>query len=97
VDKKEIAQLKLNNTKPTTLNLKLLQEWVVWQFPKKTANGFCGAVHPSLEGHGWLPAIIRPEKSEAQVHGHVPETFATPELAADYFVTNNKSKNKTGT
>lgn len=92
MEKIEIAQLELNNAKPTTLNLKLLQEWVVWQFPKKMANGFCGAVHPPQEEHGWFPAIIRPEKNEAQVHGHVPEAFATPELAADYFVTNNKRK-----
>lgn len=92
VDKKEIAQLKLNSAKPTMINLKLLQAWVVWQFPKKTINGFFGAVHPPLADHGWFPAIIRPEKNEAQVHGHVPETFETPERAADYFVTNNASK-----
>ncbi|MAT99969.1 MAG: hypothetical protein CL608_22745 [Anaerolineaceae bacterium] len=92
MDKKEIAQLKLNNTKPTTLNLKLLQEWVVWQFPKKIANGFCGAVHPPLKEHGWFPAIIRPEKNEAQVHGHVAETFASPELAAEYVAANHQSK-----
>jgi hypothetical protein len=92
VDKKEIAQLKLNNTKPTTLNLKLLKEWVVWQFPKKFANGFCGAVHPPLEDHGWFPAVIRPEKNEVQVHGHVPETFATPEQAAEHVATNHNSK-----
>jgi hypothetical protein len=66
----------------------------VWQFPKKTktANGFCGAVHPPLEKHGWLPAIVRPEKNEAQVHGNLPETFATPELAADYFLANPNNK-----
>lgn len=92
MEKIEIAQLKLNNTKPTTLNLRLLHEWVVWQFPKKATNGFCGAVHPPQEDYGWFPAIIRPEKNEAQVHGHVPETFATPELAADYFIASKKRK-----
>lgn len=92
MEKKEITHLKLNDTKPTTLNLKLLQEWVVWQFPKKITNGFCGAVHPPQKDHGWFPAVIRPEKNEAQIYGHVPETFETPERAADYFVTNNKGK-----
>ncbi len=85
MEKKELAQLKLNSSKPTTVNLRLLHEWVVWQFPKKTANGFCGAVHPPLEQHGWFPAVIRPERNEAQVYGHVPEAFASPELAAEYF------------
>jgi hypothetical protein len=49
-------------------------------------------VHPPLEAHGWFPAVIRPEKNEVQVHGHVPETFATPEQAAEYVVSNHKSK-----
>lgn len=89
--KKEIANLKLHTAKPTNLNLKLLRDWVVWQFPKMCAKGYCGAVHPPLEKNGWLPAIIYPEKNEAQVHGHLTETFDTPELAADYFVINNKN------
>ena len=88
MDKKEIAQLKLSSSKPTTFNLKLLQDWVVWQFPKQTANGFCGAVHPPLKEHGWLPAIIHPEQNEAQIYGQVSETFATPELAAEFFTGN---------
>lgn len=91
MDKKEIAQLKFSGTKPTTLNLKLLQEWVIWQFPKKMANGFCGAVHPPMAKYGWFPAIIHPEKNEAQIYGHIPETFDTPELAADYFAANGNS------
>jgi hypothetical protein len=91
VDKKEIAQLRFSSTRPTTLSLKLLQEWVVWQFPKKVISGFCGAVHPPLEKHGWFPAIILPEKNEAQIHGHVADTFDTPELAADYLLANDKN------
>lgn len=89
VDKKEIARLKFNRAKPTKYNLELLHNWVVWQFPKKAANGYMGAVHPPLEKHGWLPAIIRPEKKEVKIHGHLSETFATPELAIDYFLSAN--------
>lgn len=88
MDKKEVAQLKLSTSKPTTLNLKLLHDWVVWQFPKQTANGFYGAVHPPLQEHGWFPAIIHLGKNEVQVYGQVVETFATPEMAAEYFATN---------
>jgi hypothetical protein len=92
VEKKEIAKLKLHAAKPTNFSFKLLQEWVVWQFPKRCGKGYCGAVHPPLETHGWLPAIIHPEKNEAQVHGHLTETFETPELAADYISTTNSVK-----
>ena len=90
VEKKEIAQLKLDATKPTTFNLKLLRDWVIWQFPKKRVSGYFGAVHPPLAKHGWLPAVIHLDKNEAQIHGHVSETFDTPELAADYLTANNK-------
>lgn len=87
MENKVIANLKLHAVKPTSFNMKLLQNWVIWQFPKKCAKakGYCGAVHPPLEKHGWFPAIISPDKNEAEVHGHLPETFATPELAAEYF------------
>lgn len=87
MEKKETANLKLHGTKPTTLNLEQLHDWVVWQFPKKCipGKGFCGAVHPPLEKHGWFPAVINPDKQEAQIHGHLPKPYATPELAAEYF------------
>ena len=84
MEKKEVAQVKFDSKKPTMLNLKLLRDWVIWQFPKKTAKGFCGGVHPPLEKFGWIPAVVYPEKNEAQVHGHLSKTFETPELAAEY-------------
>lgn len=90
MEKKEIAHLKFNDTKPTSLNLKLLQDWVIWQFPKKRDKGYCGAVHPPLANHGWFPAIIRLDKNEIQIHGHVSQTFNSPEMAADYFAANGK-------
>ncbi len=92
MEKKQIAQLKLHTVKPTTFNIKLMPDWVVWQFPQKCAKekGYCGAVHPPLAKHGWFPAIIYPGKNEAQIHGHLPETFETPELAANHFSPNSK-------
>ena len=91
MEKKEIAHLKINGNKPTVVSLNLLQEWVIWQYPKKAAKGFCGAVHPPLQKHGWLPAIIHPDKNEAHVHGHLEKIFETPEMAADYISANGKN------
>lgn len=90
MDKKEIAQMKFNGTRPTRLNMKQLQDWVIWQFPKPYDKGYCGAVHPPLEKYGWLPAIVQPEKNEIYIHGNVPETFESPELAAEYLSANGK-------
>lgn len=90
LDKIEIAQIKMHGTKPTPLSQKHLYDWVIWQFPKKTANGYFGAVHPPLKKHGWLPAIIHPDKNEVQVYGHLNETFETPELAIEFFATNGE-------
>lgn len=90
MEKKEIANLKLHVAKPTTFKISLLIEWVIWQFPKKSTSedGFCGAVHPPLENHGWLPAIVQPGKKEVIIYGHAPEPFKAPELAADFFASN---------
>ena len=88
MEKKVIAQIGFFQAKPTVLNLKLLNDWVIWQFPKKTGSGFCGAVHPPHERYGWLPAVIHPEKNEAKIYGQLTETFETPELAADYCMAN---------
>lgn len=85
MEKKEIGRLKFYSTKPTRLNFKQLQDWVIWQFPKSHDKGYCGAVHPPLAEYGWLPAIIQPDKKELHVHGHLAATFDSPELAADYF------------
>ena len=91
MEKREIATLKFDGTKPTRLSFKLLYDWVVWQFPKKADHGLIGAVHPPLENHGWIPATIQIEKQVAYVYGHLSETFASPELAADYLSANGRS------
>ncbi len=91
MEKKEIATLKFDSTKPTRFTFKLLHDWVVWQYPKKADSGYMGAVHPPLENHGWIPATIQIEKQVALVYGHLSETFASPELAADYLNANGQS------
>jgi len=91
LEKMEVANIKLNNSKPTNISQKLLRNWVVWQYPKKVADGLCGAVHPPLASFGWLPAIIYLDKNEVQVHGHLPEPFDSPKLAAEYCLANGRS------
>ena len=91
MEKKEIATLKFDNTKPTRFSFNLLHEWVVWQFPKTVDNSLIGAVHPPMQNHGWIPATIQIEKQVAHVYGHLSETFASPELAADYLSANGCS------
>lgn len=91
MEKKEIAALKLDSTKPTRISFKLLRDWVVWQFPRKVDSGFIGAVHPPLEKYGWFPATIQIEKQVAYVYGHLSETFASPEQAADFLSANGRS------
>lgn len=59
--------------------------------PKKADSGFIGAVHPPIEKHGWIPATIQIEKQVAFVYGHLSETFASPELAADYLSVNGRT------
>ena len=94
MQKNEGSQIKLNSSKPTTVNQKQLTNWVVWQYPKKIAGGYCGAVHPPTAASGWLPAVIYRNKKEVQVHGHVTEPFDSPESAADYCLANGRSSNK---
>jgi hypothetical protein len=57
---------------------------VIWQFPRRQKNGLCGAVHPPIPNHGWLPATINPQQKQLTIHAHLDENFATPEEAADY-------------
>ena len=91
---KAIDSLHFDTTKPTDLAFAELYTWVIWQFPRKQKSGLCGAVHPPIPGHGWLPAIINPQKQQITIHAHLAETFATPEAAADFL--HNNAKKETG-
>lgn len=94
MQKIEGITFKLNNSKPTMISHKQLRSWVVWQYPKKVAGGYCGAVHPPTAHFGWLPAVIYRNKKEVQIYGHLPEPFDSPESAADYCMVNGRSSNK---
>lgn len=91
---KAIDSLHFDTLKPTELTFAELYTWVIWQFPRKQKSGLCGAVHPPIPEHGWLPAIINPQKQQITIHAHLEETFTTPEAAADYL--QNKIKKETG-
>ena len=83
----ETAQLggvELATDDPTELSLEALETWVVWQFPRPRQGWLCGAVHPPVEGYGWLPASIDPGEKRVLVHGHAPAPFSDPESAVDW-------------
>lgn len=88
--KKQIANLAFKDHRPTKLKFNALYTWTIWRFPRKIEGGFCGAVHPPIAAHGWLPAVILiTEKSkEAHIYGHLDQTFNTPEAAVDYLKKN---------
>ena len=88
---KAIGSLQFDRTKPTELSFAELYTWVIWQFPRKQKTGLYGAVHPPIPEHGWLPAVIYPQKQQLVIHAHLEKTFPTPEAAADYLQNKPKS------
>ncbi len=92
-DTKKIASVQLGIKKPTTLSMKDLYSWVVWQIPRALDDGLCGAVRPPIAGHGWFPAIILLKTKSVRVYAHLEQEFSSPESAFDYF---NKKSDNTG-
>lgn len=85
---RKVDTVSLLLDRPTELTLSDLSTWVIWQFPRKKGAGLCGAVHPPIANHGWIPAIIRQKDRVILVHGHTEEEFSTPNAAADWLVQN---------
>ncbi len=79
-----IDGITMNPAEPTTVPVERLHTWVIWQFPRRRAGGFSGAVHPANPDYGWYPAIVNVEEGRVLVYGHVAESFPTPELAAKH-------------
>lgn len=82
---KVVGKLTFETTKPTAVSFKQLHTWVIWQFPQPHPHGMCGAVHPPLPNHGWIPAVIDHQRQTVQVFAHLAEPFASPETAVAYF------------
>ena len=82
---KVIAGLKLLSDRPTTLSYRQLHQWVIWQYPRSSRKGFCGAVHPPIAEHDWIPAVIQFDKKRVRVYAHLDQTFPSPETAVAYF------------
>lgn len=81
----KLAGLTLATDTPTRLTREELDKWVIWQFPHPHADGFRGAVHPPVAGHGWYPALIRPKAKDIQLFGNIPNPFSSPEEAISFF------------
>ena len=80
-----IAGVKLRSDRPTTLSYHQLYQWVIWQFPRPSRKGFCGAVRPPIAEHEWIPAVILADKERVRVYAHLDQTFPSPETAVEYF------------
>lgn len=78
-----VAGIALATDQPTKLSFTDLDTWVIWQFTTRRGGGLYGAVHPSLAGHGWYPALIFPQEKLALVYGHLGDRHATPEEASE--------------
>ena len=89
--KKQIANLTLKDNQPTKFRFESLYTWTIWRFPRKIEGGFCGAIHPPIPAYGWLPAVlyITEKSKEARIFGHLNQTFASPEAAADFLEKEN--------
>ena len=78
-----IDNIEFSQNKPTELTFQELYSWVIWQFPRLHGKALHGAVHPPQARHGWLPALIEPDRARVAVFAHLDERFATPEAAAE--------------
>lgn len=84
-DNHVVADISLSKTSPTNLTYNELYTWVIWQYPKQKNGGLCGAVHPPIPGHGWIPALIMLDKKCVAVYAHLNEYYPSPEQAAEHF------------
>ncbi len=84
-----VAGIALNKTRPTKLTYDELYTWVIWQFPRQKNGGLCGAVHPPIPQHGWIPAVILIHKKCVEVYAHLNEQYPSPEMAAEHLGNHN--------
>lgn len=84
-DKKVVGTVTFEATKPTAVSFKQIHHWVIWQFPQPHPDGMCGAVHPPLPNHGWIPAVIDSSRQMAHIFAHLAEPYNSPETAVAYF------------
>lgn len=77
-----VSGIELSQSEPTPLSVKDLREWVIWQFPRHTAKAHYAAVKPSIEGHGWYPAVVDMGRKRVTVYANVDEALDSPEAAS---------------
>ena len=77
-----IAGIDLSRSEPTTLSMKDLHEWVIWQFPGTNARAHHAAVKPSIPGHGWFPAMIDTKRKQVIIYANIDEPLDSPEAAS---------------
>lgn len=83
-NQRKVATIPLYTDRPTSLNFQDLYNWVVWQFPRRMSDGYCGAVRPPIPHHDWYPALIQQQEKRVQVYAHLKRSFDSPEAAAEH-------------
>ncbi|HET6446551.1 MAG TPA: hypothetical protein VFI27_18425 [candidate division Zixibacteria bacterium] len=84
--KRSIANIIINEDRPTDLCFDDIYTWVIWQFPRKRGKWLCGAIRPPIASHSWLPALIKPAENIVQVHGYAERDFDSPQEALDWLI-----------
>lgn len=77
-----VSGIDLSLSEPTTVPMKELQAWVIWQFPRRTAKIHYAAVKPSLADHGWFPATIDKSRKQVTIYANIEAALDSPEAAA---------------
>lgn len=77
-----IGLVEVQRDAPTELSFSDLPDWVIWQFPSPHSGWLDAAAHPSIAGHGWIPARVQPLKQRVLLYANLGEPLRSPEEAA---------------
>jgi hypothetical protein len=77
-----VSGIDLSLAEPTTLAMKDLQEWVVWQFPRRAAKAHFAAVKPPIADHGWYPATVDKNHKHVTIYANIETALDSPEAAS---------------
>jgi hypothetical protein len=77
-----VSGIDLSLSDPTTISLKDLQEWVIWQFPRRMGKVHYAAVKPSVPDHGWFPAVVDAGRKRVTIYANAGQPVDSPEAAS---------------
>lgn len=86
MNEKASAPPVLQTDTPTLLTFGQMAEWIIWQFPRSKGERWYAAVYSPFAPGKWMPALLHPKEKTAELYAHIPQTFSTPEAAADWLI-----------